>query len=103
MTKEDNSISFGLGLLGGIVGGIIAGILLAPKSGEETRKEIQEAVSNVAEKYTPEVIEAKKQALTTIEMVSLKMENFYNKINSSIKNRQMAKAKIIENGEDELN
>ena len=103
MAKDDNSISFGLGLLGGILGGIIAGVLLAPKSGEETRKDVQEAVVQVAEKYTPEVVEAKKQAFCAIEKIGLKMEGYYNKINSSIKNHRLAKAKIIENGEDELN
>ena len=103
MTKEENSISFGLGLLGGIIGGIVAGIMFAPKSGEETRKDVQQVVTQAAEKYAPEVKEAKKQALCAIEIFGLKMENYYKKINSSIKNRQMAKAKIIENGQDELN
>ena len=41
MSKEDSSISFGVGLLLGVVGGVIAAVLYAPKSGEETRKDLQ--------------------------------------------------------------
>ncbi len=103
MSKEDNSISFGVGLLAGVLGGIIAGILFAPKSGEETRKDVQEAVSNVSEKYAPDVIAAKKQALNAIDVVRFQLEKQYNKINSALKARQLAKAKIIENGQYELN
>ena len=101
MTKEDNSISFGLGLLGGVVGGVIAGILLAPKSGDETRKDVQEAVMNAAEKYTPEVIAAKKHAMNAIDVIRYKIEKKYRKLNNAIKARQLAKAKIIENGQYE--
>ena len=66
MSKEDNSVAFGVGLLAGVIGGVVAAILYAPKSGEETRKNVENAVSNLAEKYTPEIQEAKKQALTSM-------------------------------------
>ena len=45
MAKEtDNSIVFGLGLLAGVVAGIVIGVLYAPKSGEETRNDLNEKV-----------------------------------------------------------
>ncbi len=103
MSKEDNSIIFGLGLLAGVLGGVIAGVLYAPKSGEETRAELKETISEVAEKYSPEIKEAKKQALSTIDVIKFKLEKQYKRINNSIKARQLAKAKIIENGQYELN
>ena len=45
MSKEDNSVSFGVGLLLGVVGGVIAAVLYAPKSGEETREMIKDVPS----------------------------------------------------------
>jgi len=103
MTKEDNSICFGMGLLAGVLGGIAAGVLFAPKSGAETRREVKEAVVTVAEKYTPEVVAAKRQAMNAIDVVRYKLEKQYNKINNALKARQLAKAKIIENGQYEMN
>ncbi len=93
MSKEDNSISFGMGLLGGIIGGVIAGILFAPKSGKETREDLKEFVNDFAEKHAPEIREAKKQALESLDMMKYKLERQYNKLNNHIKAKQMAKAK----------
>ena len=103
MSKKDNSLVFGLGLLAGVVGGVLAGVLLAPKSGEETRKELKEAVSEVAQKCAPELREAKKQALCSIDMIRYKIEKKYNKICNSLKAKQLAKAKTIENDEYDFN
>ena len=38
MSKDDNSIIFGMGLLAGVVGGLVAAILYAPKSGKRQEK-----------------------------------------------------------------
>ncbi|MBQ4124175.1 YtxH domain-containing protein [bacterium] len=103
MAKEDNSVSFGLGVLIGVIGGVIAGVLYAPKSGEETRKEVGEAISDIAQKYTPEILEAKRQALTSIDVMRYKLEQKYNKINDSIKAKHLAKAKERENVDYEMN
>ena len=103
MSKEDNSIAFGVGLLAGVIGGVIAAILYAPKSGEETRKNVENAVSNLAEKYTPEIQEAKKQALTSIDVMRYRLEQQYNKINDTIKAKQIAKAKEKESNEFDIN
>ena len=103
MAKDDFSVSFGLGLLGGIVGGIIAGVLLAPKSGQETRDELAEALIDAKEKYTPKIIEAKNNTERAIDIIKYKLEKQIQKINSSIKARRMAKAKSLESGHYELN
>ena len=99
MSKEDSSISFGVGMLLGVVGGVIAAILYAPKSGEETRKDVENVVTDMAQKYAPEIQEAKRQALTSIDVMRYKLEQKYNKINESIKAKQIAKAKEKEYAE----
>ena len=41
--SKNKSLMFGMGLLAGVVGGLIAGVLYAPKSGEESRRQIKDA------------------------------------------------------------
>lgn len=103
MSKEDNSLAFGIGLLAGVIGGVIAGILYAPKSGEETRKDVEKVIVDIAEKHAPEIEEAKKQALTSIDVMKYKVEKKYNKINQSLKAKQLAKAKEKEYTDYDLN
>ena len=69
MKKEKSSIGFGLGLLAGVVGGIVAGILYAPCPGSEMREKVKGTVCDLAEKYSPEVKEAKKQALESVVLL----------------------------------
>ena len=101
MSKEDDVI-FGIGLLAGILGGVAAGILLAPKSGEETRAELKEAINEFAQNAIPEIKEAKKQALESLDMMKYKLEKQYKKINDHIKAKQMAKAREKEDMAYEL-
>jgi len=103
MSKEDNSVVFGLGLLFGVVGGVVAGILYAPKSGEETRKDLQDTVVDFADKHTPEINEAKRQALTSIDVMKYKIEKRYNKISNMIKAKQLARAKERESVDYDMN
>ncbi len=103
MSKEDNSISFGMGLLLGILGGVTAAILYAPKSGAETREDIKNCVNDFAQKHAPEIKEAKKQALESLDMMKYKLEKQYNKINEHIKAKQMAKAREKEDESYDLN
>lgn len=102
MSKKDNSIAFGMGLLGGILGGVVAGILFAPKPGRETREELNQAISEFAQKHAPQINEAKKQAMESIDLVKYKLEKKYNKINDSIKANNLRKAKEREYSSDEL-
>ena len=103
MSKEDSSISFGVGLLLGVVGGVIAAVLYAPKSGEETRKDVENVITDLAQKYTPEIKEAKRQAMTSIDVMRYRLEQQYNKINETIKAKQIAKAKEKESNDFEIN
>lgn len=100
--KEDNSFGFAMGILAGIIGGITVGILFAPKSGEESRKELKEAIDELKEKYSPEIIQAKEQALSAIKSSKEKVEDAYKKFNDYLKARQLAKAKNNETNVDEM-
>ncbi len=103
MTKEDSSISLGVGMLMGVIGGVIAAVLYAPKSGEETRKNVEGVITDIAQKYTPEIKQAKRQALNSIDVMRYRLEEQYNKINESIKAKQLAKAKEKESNEYDVN
>lgn len=94
--KDKSSIGFGVGLLLGVVGGIIAGVLYAPKPGEEMREKVKGTVCELAEKYSPEVKEAKKQALESIDLLRYKLEKQYKKFGNMLKSKRMRKAKELE-------
>lgn len=100
MSKEKSSIGFGVGILAGVVGGIIAGILYAPRPGAETREQIKETVCELAEKHSPAVNEAKKQALDSIDLLKYKLEKQYKKFGNMLKSKKMRKAKELEDISD---
>ena len=100
--KEDSSFGFAMGILTGVVAGIAAGVLLAPKSGEESRKELKEAIDELKEKCSPEIINAKEQAMNVIKSSKDKVEDAYKKFNDYLKAKQMAKAKNNETNVDEM-
>lgn len=100
--KEDSSFGFAMGILAGVVAGITAGVLLAPKPGEESRRELKIAIDELKEKYSPEVIKAKEQALDAIKSSKDKIEDAYKKFNDYLKARQLAKAKNNETNVDEM-
>mgnify|MGYP002627164751 CR=1 FL=1 len=103
MSKEDSSISFGAGILAGIIGGVIAAVLYTPKSGEDARKCVENTVTDLAEKYAPDINRAKKQALTSIDVMRYRLEQQYSKINDTIKANRIAKAKQKESVDYEVN
>lgn len=98
--SSNKSFMFGMGLLAGIVGGLIAGVLYAPKPGEESRREIKEAACELYEKHAPEIKEAKKQAMESIDLMKYKLERQFRKINNMVKSNKMLKAKELEASED---
>ena len=100
MSKEKTSICFGLGLLAGVVGGIVAGILYAPCPGAEMRAKVKDTVCDLAEKYSPEVMEAKKQALESIDLIKYKLEKQYKKYGNMLKSKKMRRAKELEDLSD---
>ena len=100
--NKDKSFGFAMGILAGVVGGIEAGVLFAPRSGEESRRELKKTVDDLREKYSPEVIKAKEQAYDLIRNSKDKIEETYNKFNDYLKARQLAKAKNNETNVDEM-
>src|SRR5574344_622662 len=103
MSKSSNSISFGLGLFAGVIGGILAGVLYAPKSGEESRNEVKKVVTDFAQKHSPEVTDARQQALESIDLVKYKIERQYRKLNHMLKSKRLQKAKELEETEYDFN
>lgn len=103
MGKNNSSISFGLGLFAGVIGGIVAGILYAPKPGEESRKNLKEIIDNFTEKHSPEIKEAKKHALESIDLVKYKLERQFRKLNHVLKSKKLQKAKELEDIEYDFN
>lgn len=100
MSNNNKSFMFGMGLLAGVVGGIIAGVLYAPKSGEESRREIKEAACELYEKHSPAINEAKRQALENVDLMKYKLERQFRKFNNMVKSKKLQKAKELEdNGE----
>ena len=97
---KNKAFAFGMGLLAGVVGGIVAGVLYAPKSGEESRREIKEAACELYEKHSPEIKEAKKQALENIDLMKYKLERQLRKFNNMVKSKKMQKAKELETSDD---
>ena len=101
MCKEDkSSIGFGMGLIAGVLGGIVAGVLYAPCPGSEMREKVKDTVCDLAEKYSPEVTEAKRQALESIDILKFKLEKQYKKFADMLKSKKMRKAKELEDMND---
>jgi gas vesicle protein len=103
MSEKNNSISFGLGLIAGVVSGIIAGVLYAPKTGEESRNELKEVISDLAEKHSPEIKDAKQQALESIDLAKYKLERQFRKISHMLKSKKLQKAKELEDIDYDFN
>lgn len=102
MSKND-STSFGIGILAGVLGGVVLGVLLAPKSGEETRKELKDAACKIAVDNMPKFKKVKEEAKNQFELLRCKLENGYEKISNKIKARRLAKAKSKEEKNYEFN
>lgn len=100
--KDDNSFGFAMGILAGLIGGVVAGVLLAPKSGEESREDLKKTFDELREKYSPEVIQAKEQAMCAIKGTKDKIEDAYKKFNDYLKAKQLAKAKNNETNVEEM-
>ena len=101
--SKNKSLMFGMGLLAGVVGGVIAGVLFAPKSGEESRKQIKEAAEKFYEEHSPAISDAKKQALESVDLMKYKLERQLKKFTNMLKNRKLRKAKELEDAGNELN
>ena len=100
MCKKNDAFVLSMGIIAGVIGGIIGGVLFAPKSGEESRKELKETACELYEKHAPQIIDAKKQALESVDLMRYKLERQFKKINNAIKSKKMLKAKELEDIEN---
>ena len=96
MCRDKSSLGFGVGIILGVIGGIVAGVLYAPRPGSETREKLKDTVCELAEKHSPAVNEAKKQAMDSIDLLKYKLEKQYKKFGNMLKSKKMRKAKEIE-------
>ena len=96
MCKKSNSIAFAMGILAGVAGGVLLGVVFAPKSGEESRKEVKEAFKTIVDKCNPEINKVKEQAIDVIKSTKYKIEAECKKIADNIKAEKLANAKKIE-------
>lgn len=99
MCKKNDAFVFSMGIIAGVIGGIVGGVLFAPKSGEESRKELKEAACELYEKHAPQIIEAKKQALESVDLMKYKLERQFRKLNNTMKSKKMLKAKELEDSD----
>jgi gas vesicle protein len=98
--SKNKAFMFSMGVIAGVVSGIVAGVLFAPKSGEESRKELKDTVCDLYDKHAPQISEAKKQALESIDLMKYKLERQFRKLNNSVKSKKMQKAKELEDIEN---
>ncbi len=99
MSKENEGISFGMGILFGVAAGIAAGVLLAPSTGEEARKKLKEVIDNCKESLPEDVDFAKQEGLKSLEKLKLSVEGQIQKVNDYIKASKLASAKKKEDEE----
>ena len=101
--SKNKTFAFAMGLSAGVVGGLVAGVLYAPKSGEESRRELKDAACELYEKNSPAIKDAKKQALENIDLMKYKLERQFRKFNNMVKSKKLLKAKELEEMDDEYN
>ena len=99
MSKNNDAFLFSMGIVAGVVGGVIAGVLFAPKPGEKSREELKEAACEFYDKHAPQITDAKKQAMESIDLVKYKLERQFRKLNNSVKSKKMQQAKELEDSE----
>jgi gas vesicle protein len=100
---KKSSLSFGFGLIAGVISGVIAGVFYAPEPGEKSREKIKNTVTELAEKHSPEISEAKKQALESMDLVKYKIERQLRKLSHILKSKKLQIAKELEDTGYELN
>ncbi len=97
MSKDNKSSGFGAGIILGVIGGIALAVLCAPKSGEQTRKELAATFEEIKDKAVPEIVDAKNKLHKVFDKTKCKLEREYKKINDYYKAKKMAAAKNKEN------
>lgn len=85
-----------LAFLSGAIGGIIAGILLAPKSGEDTRREIK----GYARKTEEEVIERAKEARAALDELIERGKHFVDERRADVEAAFQAGKEAMKDGKE---
>lgn len=93
--SKNKTFAFAMGLIAGVVGGLVAGVLYAPKSGEESRRELKDAACELYEKNSPAIKDAKKQALENIDLMKYKLERQFRKFNNMVKSKKFLQALLL--------
>jgi ribosome-associated translation inhibitor RaiA len=75
--------------------------LYAPKSGEESRRQLKEAACEFYENNAPAIQEAKKQALESVDLARYKLERQFRKFNNMLKSQKLQKAKELESAKND--
>ncbi|MDD3149744.1 MAG: YtxH domain-containing protein [Candidatus Gastranaerophilales bacterium] len=99
---SDNSISFGMGLLGGILAGIAVGILYAPQTGEKTREELKETIDTIKTNIKNKDDIFDKKNIDMIDKIKYTFETQLSRLNDAIKAGKMASAKRKEENESDI-
>lgn len=102
MSKENEGISFGMGILLGVAAGIAAGVLLAPSNGEKTREKLKEVIKTCKESLPEDIDYAKQEGLKSLEKLKLSVEGQIQKVNDHIKATKLASAKKKEDADSEF-
>ena len=70
------------------------------KNNSEMREKVKDTVCDLAEKHSPAVNEAKRQAMESIDLLKYKLEKQYKKFGNMLKSKKMRKAKELEEVSD---
>lgn len=92
MSKDDNSLIFGMGILAGVAAGVIGGLLFAPESGEKSRKKLENKFNELTDNCVC-LENAGKHVLEAIDVLQYKIEKAIKKIDDGYKAKKLAKAK----------
>ncbi len=98
MERGDN-LGFIFAFVAGALCGAIAGILLAPQSGEETRKKLQEQAEKIRERGAVFV----EKAHDLIEEGKEKVSEFVEREKGGLKEKRSIIAKAVEAGKRAMN
>ncbi len=82
--KSENSFKkVGAGILFGVIIGVAAGILIAPKSGKESRQELERSTKKVAEKFKQATNSITKNIKNNKDIIPKKMKFTYSSSKNS--------------------
>ena len=79
---------FGLGLIVGAIAGVVTGLLTAPKSGKETRADLQKKAQKARSDAEGKVADTKQKAEGVVGEVKEKVEELKERAGNAVKGAQ---------------